>query len=143
MIEKAGVAGIGAAAMGDAEAFDMAARQMDDMEARLAPNPARNRPLPMKSRWRIQRRELSAALAFANSAGLMPAGADGAIGAAGTGASGSTEAIGGGRIDGPRICELAAPDSRSPPAPAAPKRNISRQFNDIYSLPLCKRPLYR
>ena len=36
MLEEAGVAGIRAAAMGDAEALDMAARQVDDMEARLA-----------------------------------------------------------------------------------------------------------
>ena len=62
----------------------------------------------------------------------MPLGAVGAIGAAGTGARGGTG--GAVRIPTGSGTELAAEEISNPPAPAAPRRNISRRFNDIHPL---------
>src|SRR5512139_1238966 len=84
---------------------------------------------PMKSRLRIQVRESSAALAFEKSVGLIQTGAVNVVGAAGTGASGFAGASEDGSVDGDKICELAAPESNNPPAPAAPRRNICLRFN--------------
>ena len=98
--------------------------------------------MPIKSRWRIHGRESSAALAFANSVGLIPIGAAGATGAAfATGANGSTGVVGIEKNVGDSPCELAALVSSKPPAPAAPSRNISLRFNDMET-PLLKRGLY-
>jgi hypothetical protein len=88
----------------------------------------------MKSRLRIHGRESSAALALENRVGLIPAGEAGATGALTAGAGGTIGLAGREKTEEGRTCELAAPESRSPPAPAAPRRNISLRFNDILSL---------
>ena len=82
--------------------------------------------MPMKSRSRIQGRESSAALARANSCGSMPEGARRRRnrGRGGRAAVRNTE--------GRQRTGLAADDSITLPAPAAPKRNISLRFNDIH-----------
>jgi len=85
----------------------------------------------MKSRFWIHGRESSAALALENSSGLTPRGALGVAMVAGWGGIGAGAC---GNSVGDRICELAAPDSNRPPAPAAPRRNISLRFNDIHTL---------
>ena len=86
----------------------------------------------MKSRFWIQARESSAALAFEKSVGLIPPGAVKVIGAAGTGAGGLAGVEEGKtKVDG-KTWELAAPLRSKPPAPAAPRRNISLRFNALY-----------
>src|SRR5690349_19489915 len=96
----------------------------------------------MKSRLRIHGRESSAALALLNRTGLIPAGELGTSGADETGAGGAIGAVGRVKIDEGSTCELAAPESSKPPAPAAPTRNISLRFNDIH--PSAVKPsLYR
>ena len=59
----------------------------------------------------------------------------GAAGAAWTGASGSAGTGGRAKVEAGNGLDIAADDSSKPPAPAAPKRNISRRFNDILSPP--------
>jgi hypothetical protein len=64
--------------------------------------------------------------------GLIPAGEVGVTGALPAGAGGTISVAGRANTDEGRTCELAAPDSSNPPAPAAPSRNISLRFNDIH-----------
>src|SRR5260370_12081533 len=80
--------------------------------------------------------EFTAALARASNCGLMAGGVVtiGCAGAAGSGASGSTPVLLREKLLG-KICELADDDRTSPAAPKAPKRNISRRFNDTRTLP--------
>src|SRR6185503_12620396 len=79
----------------------------------------------------------SAALARANSCGSIPPTGDcGAVtGVAGRGASGSLSGCRGGQSTDASTLELAADDRIAPAAPNAPRRNISRPFNDTYALP--------
>src|SRR4029450_7230323 len=98
---------------------------------------------PMKSRFWIQLRESSAALALENRTGLMPPGAVKVVGAAGTGANGSIAGFADGSMnDDGRTWLLPPPDRRSPPAPAAPSRNICLRFNALLPT-LCMRSLIR
>ena len=127
------MAEVRALAVRDGMAFDMAARQVDDVEARQvrmlreiddADEVAWRRSCAVRIERRLGAREQR---------GIDPGGRSGAprrsAGPAATGGKGRTQ-----QRRREWGCDAAAAVISSPPAPAAPRRNISRRFNDIVAL---------
>ena len=117
-LDEARMVGVGAAAVGDAVAFDLAAHQVDDVEARLA---RRLREVDDADRCRAATTlcASSAALALANSCGSMPPGADGVSTCARRRRRQPARAdpASAGRTSDGRTLELAAEERIAPAAP--------------------------
>ena len=140
LLEEARMVGVGAAAVRDAMAFDMAAQQVDDMETRLArgereiddPNRVAKRTIGCRVERRLgalEQRGIDAGGSRLAPPALRKTRERGR-------AADRSES-------GGRPTELAAEENSTPPAPAAPSRNISRRFNDIRYPPLVKRDIIR
>ena len=135
MLEEAAVFRVRTRAVGDAEAFDLAAAQIDDVEARLADGLVKS-TMPIQSRAAILCWS-SAALARGEQAAdrFRPA-RSGTTGAAGGGGSGRRKLRQGRRSTSGSTCEQPQRSRAWPPPRPAPKRIISRRLKSFNTLPV-------